>query len=197
MSTSAAAVPGVLADQLAFHWDHHVRPRLAGMTDAEYLWEPVPGWTLRARGEAPGVHARAVGEGAVTMDFAPLGLFAAEGADAPPFTTIAWRLAHVSSGVLALRNHAHFGGPPHDHDAYPYTLSADEALAQLTEHCERWITGVRSLTPETMMAPCGPAEGPFADDPMVALVMHIQREAIHHLAEVCLLRDLYAHVHAA
>jgi hypothetical protein len=28
---------------------------------------------------------------------------------------------------------------------------------------------------------------------MAALVLHIHREAIHHLAEVALLRDLYAH----
>ena len=28
---------------------------------------------------------------------------------------------------------------------------------------------------------------------MVGLVLHINREAIHHLAEVALLRDLFAH----
>ena len=28
---------------------------------------------------------------------------------------------------------------------------------------------------------------------MADLVLHIHRELIHHLAEVCLLRDLYAH----
>jgi hypothetical protein len=42
-----------------------------------------------------------------------------------------------------------------------------------------------------MAAPCGPAEGPFADYPMAALVLHINREVIHHGAEVALLRDLY------
>ena len=30
---------------------------------------------------------------------------------------------------------------------------------------------------------------------MAALVLHINREMIHHLAEVALLRDLYAHRH--
>ena len=39
----------------------------------------------------------------------------------------------------------------------------------------------------------GPAEGPFAEAPMAALVQHINREMIHHLAEVALLRDLWAH----
>ena len=41
--------------------------------------------------------------------------------------------------------------------------------------------------------PCGPAEGPFAEYPMAALVLHIHREVIHHGAEISLLRDLYLH----
>ena len=32
-----------LVDQLDWHWNHHLRPRLDGLTDNEYLWEPVPG----------------------------------------------------------------------------------------------------------------------------------------------------------
>ena len=37
-----------------------------------------------------------------------------------------------------------------------------------------------------------PAEGYFAEYPMAAAVLHINREAIHHGAEIALLRDLYA-----
>ena len=36
-------------------------------------------------------------------------------------------------------------------------------------------------------------EGPYAEHPTAALVLHINREAIHHGAEVALLRDLYLH----
>lgn len=32
---------------------------------------------------------------------------------------------------------------------------------------------------------------------MAELVLHIHRELIHHLSEVCLLRDLYPHTHPA
>ena len=32
----------------------------------------------------------------------------------------------------------------------------------------------------------------YAEYPMAALVLHINREAIHHGAEIALLRDLYA-----
>lgn len=32
---------------------------------------------------------------------------------------------------------------------------------------------------------------------MAALVLHINRELIHHLSEVCLLRDLFLHTRPA
>jgi hypothetical protein len=50
---------------------------------------------------------------------------------------------------------------------------------------------VRGLGAAGLARPCGPAEGPWAAGPLAALVLHIKREAIHHLAEVALLRDLY------
>jgi hypothetical protein len=37
-----------LLDQLTYHWDDRARPRLVGLTDDEYLWEPVAGaWSIR------------------------------------------------------------------------------------------------------------------------------------------------------
>ena len=40
-----------LAGQLDWHWQHQLRPRLIGLTDDEYFWEPVPGcWSIRRRG---------------------------------------------------------------------------------------------------------------------------------------------------
>ena len=53
-----------------------------------------------------------------------------------------------------------------------------------------WIAGVRSLDDAGLQAPCG--EPGFEQDPMAALVLHINREILHHGAEICLLRDLYA-----
>ena len=50
-----------------------------------------------------------------------------------------------------------------------------------------------ALGEEGLLRPCGEAEGPYADLPMAALVLHIHREVIHHGAEICLLRDLYPH----
>ena len=160
--------------------------RLAGLTDDEYLWEPVPGaWNLRPRGQARTV--RAGGSGDVVVEFA----FPAP--DPAPVTTIAWRLAHVIVGVLGMRNAAHFGGPSTNYDDHEYAPTAKGALEQLDEQYDRWTAGVRALGEEGLAEPCGPSEGPWADAPKADLVLHIHREVIHHGAEIALLRDLYAH----
>ena len=176
----------LLREQLSWHWTHQLRPRLDGLTDDEYFWEPAPNsWSIRPRGTSTApIQA---GSGEMTVDFAmpePV---------PPPFTTIAWRLAHVIVGVLAMRSASHFGGKPAGHDAFPYAATAAEALAQLDEEYETWLAGVASLGEEDLSRPCGDAEGPYADFPLAALVLHVNRETIHHLSEVSLLRDLYLH----
>jgi hypothetical protein len=112
--------------------------------------------------------------------------------DPPPFTTIAWRLWHVIEGVLGGRASAHFGdGTGIDYEGREYLPDAAGTLAALDDAYDRWTTGVRDLGPDGMARACGPHEGPYADHPMAALVLHINREVIHHLAEVLTLRDLY------
>lgn len=66
-----------------------------------------------------------------------------------------------------------------------------EALHQLDDSQDAWISGVRSLDAAALARPVGPAEGPFAGHPMAELVLHIHREAIHRGAEIALLRDLF------
>lgn len=162
----------ILADQLDWHWRNQLRPRLEGLTDNEYRWEPVPEcWTVH--------------RDSVDFEFpAP---------QPTPFTTIAWRMAHLTVGVFAIRNHHHFGGPPADYDSWPYALDAVTALHQLDDAYARWIAGVRDLAEPALARPIGPAEGPWASRTMAELILHINREAIHHGAEIACLRDLYAH----
>ncbi len=176
-----------LAEQLDWHWQNQLRPRLEGLTDAEYFWEPVPGcWSLRKRGTPRTSTApRAAGAGEYLYEFAY------PAPEPAPVTTIAWRLAHVIVGVFGARNASHFGGPPADWDTFSYAATAAEALAQLDSVYDTWIKGVRGLGPDGLTRPCGPAEGPYADYPLAALVLHINREALHHGAEIALLRDLY------
>jgi hypothetical protein len=110
-----------------------------------------------------------------------------------PVTTIAWRLTHVIVGFLGQRSAGHFGGPPVDYDSHPYARTCRKALGQLDREYARWLAGVRGWAADgTMGVPLGPAEG-HADDPRGALVLHINREVIHHDAEISLLRDLWAH----
>lgn len=159
-----------LADQLDWHWQHQLRPRLEGLTDDEYLWEPAqPAWSIR--------------DGMIDFAYPP--------PEPPPVTTIAWRLGHMTVPCFALRNHSHFGGPPVVFETWPWAETADEALEQLDEQYAAWHAGVLALTGEQLAAPCGPTEGPWGDLPMATLVLHINREIIHHGAEVSLLRDLY------
>jgi uncharacterized damage-inducible protein DinB len=179
----------LLCDQFAWHWENQVRERLAGLSDDEYLWEPVAGaWSVRPRGTAS--TSGAVGNGELVMDWEY-----PEPAPAP-FTTIAWRLGHVIVGVLAMRNAAHFGRDPVSHATFPYAGTAAEALAQLEDEVTAWLDGVRRLGEDGLSRPCGPTEGPFSDAPLAALVLHINRELIHHLAEIALLRDLFTHSRA-
>lgn len=164
-----------LADQLDFHWHRQLRARLDGLTDDEYFWEPVANcWTVHR-------------DGSVDFAFPP--------PQPAPLTTIAWRMAHVIVGVLAMRNHFHFGGPPTDYQSWQYATDAATALAQLDDAYARWINGVRKLDAAALARPIGPQEAPWADHQMSELVLHINREVIHHGAEIACLRDLYIHSH--
>ena len=162
-----------LVDQLEWHWTHQLRPRLDGLTDDEYFWAPVPDcWTLHPDGSIDFVYPQP---------------------EPAPFTTIAWRLGHVIVGVFGARAHSHFGGPEADYNTWPWATDADAALRQLDDVYRDWITGVKGLSDTALANPVGPAEGPYADRPMIDLILHINREAIHHGAEISLLRDLYTH----
>ena len=173
-----------LLEQLTWHWEQHARPHLDGLSDEEYFWEPVPGcWSIRPRAEA--TTPMAVGAGEYVADFA------VPEPQPAPVTTIAWRLGHVIVGIFGMRNAAHFGGPPMDYTTARWAPDATSALAQLDKGYARWVQGVRSLGADGLAKPVGPAEGPFAEESMATLVLHINREAIHHGAEVSLLRDLY------
>jgi DinB family protein len=173
MSTETTDLTSHLLDQLDWHWQHQLRPRLDGLTDDEYFWEPAPdSWTVHP-------------DGGIDFDYPQ--------PEPAPVTTIAWRLAHVIVGVLAVRAHSHFDGPPADYATWNYATDAVSALQQLDTAYDDWASGVRTLSAAALQEPIGPAEGPWADRPMLDLVLHINREVIHHGAEIALLRDLYVH----
>ncbi|MFI6481887.1 DinB family protein [Nonomuraea sp. NPDC050663] len=170
-----------LADQLDWHWNTNLRPRLQGLTDEEYFWEPVRGcWSIRPRGTSTA--PKSAGSGEWTIEYASPDPVPA------PVTTIAWRLAHIIVSCLGYRVGWHFGGQDIDFQAYPYAGTAEEALKQLDEMYGRWNAGVRALSDADLDNP--PAVGP-EQRPMESIVLHVNRELIHHGGEISLLRDLY------
>ncbi len=171
-----------LVGQLEFYWTVHLRPRLEGLTDDEYFWEPVPGcWSIR-RDE----------HGRWRMD--------SERPEDRPVTTIAWRMAHISVGVFGTRASAFFGDgsvpddadmfdPRHEPDSMPGT--ADEGIALLESTYRWWRDGIAALDEAGLAKPLGPKGSAYAGDPMAALILHLSRETMHHGGEIGLLRDLY------
>jgi hypothetical protein len=150
--------------------------RLEGLTDAEYLWEPVPGcWTVR-----PG----------------PDG-FVIDGAQPPPdpapVTTIAWRLVHVWGSLTAhwLRAVAFERGRAALHLPTDVPGTADAAMAMFTRACAQWRGDLERVDDARLDEALGPEGGPFADEVVATFVEHIHDELIHHTAEIALLRDLY------
>jgi len=175
----------LIVDQLGFYWDAHLWPRLQGLTDEEYYWEPVEGtWSVR-----PGPDGQMVVDGAGHRP-----------PDPPPVTTIAWRTLHVAVGCFYTRASTFFGDgsvppeadmfdPRHQPPRLPGT--AAEALEFLERSYRWWVDGVLSLDDVALGAPIGPRGSYFADAPMAHLVLHLNREAMHHGGEIGLLRDLY------
>ena len=162
-----------LIDQMDFAWEYMLVPRMVGLTDDEYLWAPVADvWTVhRGEGDAPAIDPQRHVEPA-------------------PFTTIAWRMHHMAD-FFTKRRVNHFGEPGSEEMDAPVALSAEGGMANLTRAYERWKAELDAMPNDRLSAPCGPAEGPFAESPFADLVLHINREFIHHAAECALVRDLY------
>lgn len=174
-----------VVDQMDSHWRDQLRPRLEGLTDDEYFWEPVPGcWSLRRRGKSSAPIRLGIGD--YQMDYAE------PPHDREPVTTIAWRLAHMIDN-LGDPQHAHFPSTRPDPSTIAFAGSADAALKQLDEGYEARMADVRSLGAPGLARPQGALSPPqFADAPIARLVMFEHVEVIHHGAEIRLLRDLYA-----
>jgi hypothetical protein len=174
----------LLVDQLTFYWDVYLWPRLQGLTDDEYFWEPVAGcWTVR-----PSAGGRFVAD----WQWPP--------PKPEPVTTIAWRIVHVGAGCFANRASAFFGGEGVPEDATmsdprhrPLDLpgNAADGLAFLHDSYRKWHDGIAGLDQAGLEQPLGPKGDGYSADPMAGLVLHISREAMHHGGEICLLRDLY------
>jgi hypothetical protein len=165
-----------LAGQLDWYWEAMLWPRLEGLTDEEYFWEPIAGsWSVRPAG---------IGRFSFDWQYPE--------PTPPPFTTLAWRMSHIGH-VLSERASHHFGDrsyPDRENIEWPGTARA--ALAFLGRAYKEWSDGVSALDDldleEHKEGPPGTIDIEF---PFAEVILHVNREVIHHGGEVALLRDLY------
>ncbi|MFF3059476.1 DinB family protein [Streptomyces sp. NPDC057909] len=162
---------------------------VASMTDEEYLWEPVPGcWSVRRRAAGPGPGATVlVGAGDWGRDATP-----PPHPTPPPFTTLAWRLSHLSE-LLALRADHTIGSHTLTRDDYVVAGDAAEAIAAFEAAATAWreaLLGADDAALDTVGHSTYP-HGSDPEDPFIETVWWVNQELLHHGAEIALIRDLF------
>jgi hypothetical protein len=161
-------------------YDNRLMPRLRGLTDEEYLWEPVPDcWT---------VHPNENGTFRADWGF----IFS----EVPPFTTIAWRMCHLIDCYGGRRLASWFGLPERPNPTetgLPGT--AADALRMLGDAHDNLLHYVEAIEEADLWTKLGPIGGIWAEHTKLSLLLHQVDEVVHHGAEVCLMRDLYRAQH--
>ncbi|MFD5061080.1 DinB family protein [Streptomyces sp. NPDC058394] len=162
---------------------------VASMTDEEYLWEPVPGcWSVRRRTAGPGPGATVlVGAGDWGRDATP-----PPHPTPPPFTTLAWRLSHLSE-LLALRADHTNGSHTLTRDDYVVAGDAAGAIAAFESGAAAWreaLLGADDAALDTVGHSTYP-HGSDPEDPFIETVWWVNQELLHHGAEIALIRDLF------
>ena len=165
----------VVLDVLDDTWDQLIG-RLDGLSDTEYLWEPVAScWTVRARVN-----------GSVTVD--------GEGErdrDPAPVTTIAWRLWHIAVDCLDGYSERLLGATGASVSGDEWHLRAVPAVDDLDRAWRCFRNGLAEFTAERWWAQLGDGWGPWSRHSVLDVAVHALHEIAHHGAEVALLRDLY------
>ncbi|HEX9039909.1 MAG TPA: DinB family protein [Trebonia sp.] len=159
------------------------------LTTAEYLWEPVPGsWSVRRRADGPGPRATwLAGAGEWGRDG-----YRDKEPYPPPFTTIAWRLSHLTE-MLAMRADYTAGSRSLTKDSYVVEGDADGAVAALAVAVEAW-RGTLIGCDDAALDTVGYSSYPYGSDAgeaFIDIVWWVNQEVLHHGAEAALLRDLY------
>ena len=149
--------------------------RMAGLSDEEYHWPPAPG--------AVGLKRRADGTWEIGRS----------GNQSPSTRTIAWLAAHL--GEMGFHRADYVDGDhrltPDDFDA-PVTAAAGEAY--VLDGWARWRLALDSLS-DAELDVVGRSAFPWGLDPQLPILdiaWWMNRELIHHLAEIAVIRDLWA-----
>jgi hypothetical protein len=155
-------------------WSRRYSDRLAGLTQAEYEWEPAPGaWSVRASPDGPQVER-------VEPDPEP-----------PPLTTISWRMWHIAIECLEGYSARVFGTTATDLEDRAFTVDVDAAIDITARATASFRAALLARGPDWLFEQLGPTYGPYAESTFLGLMLHVIDELVHHGAEVGLLRDLY------
>lgn len=190
---SLLTVPDAMAmvrGQLGFSWGELAR-RLETLGDDEFTWRPAAGaLSVVPRGEvAPG--RRGIGAGDWVVEWPADATGAELGGPEAGTRTIAWLVAHLTE-VFAERWDWTFGGHRLRREHLTYQRERTPAVAQLVHWVDRWQEGVDAMDP-TRVYDVGVSTATQVDAsaPFGHLVLHLNRELVHHGAEICTLQDLY------
>lgn len=158
------------------------------MTDQEYFWEPVRNcWSVRQKSDGPGPRAtELLGSGDWGRDTAWPRPWP------PPFTTIAWRLSHLSE-MLTLRAEYTNGARALTRESYVISGNAAQALTSFNAGADAWRAALVSVDDDAF-GEIGRSAYPYGsdiEDRFIDVVWWVNQELLHHGAEIGLLRDLY------
>lgn len=181
MSTPIRLIP--LQEQFDFALDR-LTGRLQSLTDEEYFWEPVSGcWSVRMRTLITTPRGFGAGDWQLELENDP---------EPPPFTTLAWRIAHLSNG-LALRADYTVGTKSRTWDDFEMPHTAEAGIAAVTLAGAAWRATMVDVT-DADLDRIGRSSFPWGLDPTlpyISIAWWVNQELLHHGGEIGLLRDLY------
>ena len=107
-------------------------------------------------------------------------------------------MAHLAS---SLSNHpvavVAFGGAWPKPELEAPAGTAAGAMDRLDRAYGHWHDTVAGLSDADLARRLGAASGRYAESTVLDLILHIQAEALQRGADLCLLRDLYWHLHSS
>jgi hypothetical protein len=166
----------VLVEHFDRYWTQTLRPGLAAVTDAEYLWEPFPS-CLSVRKQADGSWKRDLAAPA------PAGF--------EPLTTIAWRMVDIAE-MLANAADSQFGVRHSEPDSAEET--ATKALLRVDNSYEQWKRSLEALDEVEFARPVRLSEG-HEQRSLAESAVHLNCELIRQSAQVSFMRDMYRAKH--
>ncbi|KAJ8140340.1 hypothetical protein OY671_006474 [Metschnikowia pulcherrima] len=186
---SILTVPTALAvvrGQLGFSWLES-SDRLATSTQAELEWEPGPDASRVVRRGSERT-PRTLGAGEWVMEWP-------EGPDSPQPRTVAWLVAHLTEAFFE-RWEWTFGPHERRRDAVTFSGEVGPAVDGSRHEVDRWRAGVDG-SPDDGAFTVGLSQATEIDAqaPFAHLVAHMNRELVHHGAEIMVLQDSYRAAH--